>query len=132
VITIAGISLLAFASQNSVRYFGAFLINAGNAGCIPTVFAYAANNVVFHSKRSVQTAVQVSLGGIGGIIGTVAYRAQDAPRFIPGLSVTLGSQVLLIIVVLVTTIHFMRQNKMMREGKRTEYLEGQKGFYYTL
>ena len=56
VITIAGICLLAFARQNSVRYFGmsvceyrfamsisssgAFLTNAGNAGCIPTVFAY--------------------------------------------------------------------------------------------
>ena len=52
-----GICLLAFAEQNSVRYFGmvghrlllcrvlrtvagAFLVNAGNSGCIPTVLTY--------------------------------------------------------------------------------------------
>jgi len=39
--------------------------------------------------RSVQTAVQVSLGGIGAIVGTVAYRSQDAPRFIPGISMVM-------------------------------------------
>ena len=33
---------------------------------------------------SVQTAMQISFGGIGGIVGTVAYRAKDAPRYIPG------------------------------------------------
>jgi hypothetical protein len=33
----------------------------------------------------VQTAVQISLGGIGAIIGTVSFRAKDAPRFIPGM-----------------------------------------------
>ena len=31
-----------------------------------------------------QTAMQISLGGIGAIVGTVSYRTQDAPRFIPG------------------------------------------------
>ena len=35
-------------------------------------------------NRSVQTAVQISLAALGGIIGTVVFRAQDAPRFIPG------------------------------------------------
>ena len=61
----------------------------------------AANNVVSHSKRcglwsssnsyfdivrSVQTAIQISFAGLGAIIGTVVFRAQDAPRFIPGES----------------------------------------------
>jgi len=44
--------------------------------------------------RSVQTAVQVSLGGIGAIVGTVAYRAQDAPRFIPGISMMISKKLI--------------------------------------
>ena len=35
-------------------------------------------------SSSIQTAMQVSLGAIGAIVGTVVYRAQDAPRYIPG------------------------------------------------
>jgi len=131
VVCMCGICLLAFAKQNEVRYLGAFLTSAGYSGCIPTVLAYAANNVVSHSKRSVQTAMQISLSGIGGIVGTVVYRAKDAPRYIPGLATTLGSQVLLLMVVLATTTHFMRLNKRMREGIGKP-LEGQPGFYYTL
>jgi len=49
-----------------------------------------------------------------------------------GLATTLGSQVLLLTVLLATTIHFMRLNKQMREGKIGKPLEGQPGFYYTL
>lgn len=40
-------------------------------------------NILAH--RSVQTSIQISLGGIGAIVGTVSYRAKDAPRFIPGV-----------------------------------------------
>lgn len=49
-----------------------------------------------------------------------------------GLAVTLASQVVLLLVLATTTIHFMRLNKLVKEGKRKEPLEGQPGFYYTL
>jgi len=29
--------------------------------------------------------MQVSMGGIGAIVGTVSYRAKDTPRYIPGV-----------------------------------------------
>lgn len=49
-----------------------------------------------------------------------------------GLSVTIGAQILLSILIGITTIHFRRLNRQMREGKREQPLEGQPGFYYTL
>jgi len=107
-------------------------VTAGTAGYTPGLFAYAANNVVSHSKRSVQTAIQLSFDGLGGIIATVVFRAQDAPRFLPGLGAALGSQGLLLVVLLATTWHFARMNKLMRDGKLKKPLEGQPGFYYTL
>ncbi|PPQ87485.1 hypothetical protein CVT25_008221 [Psilocybe cyanescens] len=131
-VCLTGLCLTAFAKQNSVRYFGAYLINAGNSGVIPTILAYASNNVVSHTKRSVQTALTVSLGGIGGILATTVFRTQDAPHYFPGLGATIGSQVLLLTLLGATTLRFMWLNKAMREGKRKEPLEGQPGFYYTL
>ncbi|KAF8161310.1 major facilitator superfamily domain-containing protein [Crassisporium funariophilum] len=131
-VCLIGLCLTAFAKQNEVRYFGAFLINAGNSGAIPTILAYSSNNVVSHSKRSVQTAMTISLGAIGGILATTVFRAKDYPRYIPGLAVTIGSQILMLLLLALTTIHFTRLNRLMREGKRTKPLEGQPGFLYTL
>ena len=47
---------------------------------------WSSGNPYFDIVRSVQTASQISFGGLGAIIGTVIFRAQDAPRFIPGES----------------------------------------------
>jgi len=130
--SMVGIVLLAFAEAVSVRYFGSFLMAAGSSACTPGLLAYASNNVVSHSKRSVQTGLQLSMGGFGAIIATTVFRAQDAPRYIPGLVTTLVSQVLFLLVLLITTLHFYRQNKLMRSGALLKPLENQPGFYYTL
>ncbi|TFK44906.1 major facilitator superfamily domain-containing protein [Crucibulum laeve] len=131
-VCIAGLLITAFAKPHGVRYFGIFLTNAGNSGTIPGILAYAANNVVSHSKRSVQSALTVCLGGIGGIMASTVFRAQDAPRYLPGFGVTVGSQVLMLLILGCTTLHFRKLNRELREGKRTKPLEGQVGFFYTL
>ncbi|KAF9529668.1 major facilitator superfamily domain-containing protein [Crepidotus variabilis] len=132
IICTVGVTLLAFAKSNDVRYFGAFLNGIGNNGAIPTILAYSSNNVVSHSKRSVQTALLVTLGSFGGIIATNIYVAKDAPRYTKGLSVTMASQGLLLVILVILTLHFKRQNRLQREGKRSKPIEGQEGFYYTL
>jgi len=132
IVCMAGVSLTAFAKQNEVRYFGVFLTTIGNSGYVPTIIAYSSNNVVSHSKRTVQSAVTVAFGGVSGLIATNIFRTQDAPRYYPGLGAALGSQVLMLVLLLITTLHFSRQNKLMRAGKLSEPLQGQPGFYYTL
>ncbi|KAG6861105.1 hypothetical protein C0995_003834 [Termitomyces sp. Mi166 len=131
-ICIVGLCLTAFSHNGYVKYFGVFLLNAGNSGTIPGILAYASNNVVSQSKRSIQSALTVSMGGIGGIIASTVYRAKDAPHYLPGLGVTIGTQGLLILLVGITHIHFRRLNNNVREGKLREPLEGQPGFFYTL
>ncbi|KAG6889094.1 hypothetical protein C0992_006422 [Termitomyces sp. T32_za158] len=81
---------------------------------------------------SVQSALTVSMGGMGGIIASTVYRAEDAPRYLPGLGVTICAQGLLIFLVGVTHIHFRRLNQTAVEGKLEKPLEGQPGFLYTL
>ncbi|KAJ7169057.1 major facilitator superfamily domain-containing protein [Mycena crocata] len=131
-ISIIGLCLTAFASQNNVRYFGIFLLNAGSSGCIPSILAYSANNVVGSSKRSVSSALTVAFGGVGGIIASTVFREQDFPRYLPGLWVTLGAQFLLLFLVGATSLHFSRMNRLSRDGKLATPLEGQPGFFYTL
>ncbi|KXN87485.1 hypothetical protein AN958_08790, partial [Leucoagaricus sp. SymC.cos] len=131
-ICICGLCLMAFAKQNEVRYFGTFLTNIGNGGAAPGILAYSSNNVVSHSKRTVQSAVTVMLAGLSGIVATLVFRTKDAPRYIPGITTTVGCQVLLIVTVLVTSFHFWRQNRLLRQGKLVQPLEGQPGFFYTL
>ncbi|KAJ7668665.1 major facilitator superfamily domain-containing protein [Mycena polygramma] len=131
-ISIIGLCLTAFSHINSVRYFGIFLLNAGSSGCIPSILAYSANNVVGSSKRSVASALTVAFGGVGGIIASTVYREQDFPRYLPGLWVTLGAQFLLLFLVGVTSLHFVRMNRLARAGKLAGPLEGQPGFFYTL
>lgn len=72
------------------------------------------------------------MGGMGGIIASTVYRAKDAPRYLPGLGVTIGTQGLLILLVGVTHIHFRRLNRIALEGKLKKALEDQPGFLYTL
>ncbi|KAF9031255.1 MFS general substrate transporter [Hymenopellis radicata] len=131
-ICIVGCCLTAFHSSNHIRYLGTFLINIGSAGAIPGILAYGANNVVSQSKRSVQSALTSGFAGIGGIIASTVFREKDFPKYVPGLWVTIGSQIVLIITVLITMIHFSRLNRLMREGKLKEPIQGQPGFYHTL
>ncbi|KAJ6589874.1 major facilitator superfamily domain-containing protein [Mycena vulgaris] len=131
-ISITGLCLTAFSPKNSVRYFGIFLLNAGSSGCIPSILAYSANNVVGSSKRSISSALTIAFGGVGGIIASTVFREQDFPRYLPGLWVTLGAQFLLLFLVGATSLHFKRMNRLSREGKLAAPLEGQPGFFYTL
>ncbi|TFK29447.1 MFS general substrate transporter [Coprinopsis marcescibilis] len=132
VICIIGNGITAWHPNDHVRYFGVFLTNIGNAASIPTILAYSANNVVSHSKRSVQSSLMVAFGSIGGILAATCFRSQDIPRYIPGLIATMVSQALLIMVVAALTARHMYWNKQSREGKLAEPLEGQPGFFYTL
>ncbi|KAL0955861.1 hypothetical protein HGRIS_002063 [Hohenbuehelia grisea] len=132
IITAVGLILTAYAPQNSVRYFGTFLTNAGCSGCIPGILAYGANNVVSQSKRSVQSAVTVAFGGIGGIVASTVFREKDFPKYRPGLWATFGMQILMIALALITAAHFKRLNRLADEGKTKKPLEGREGFRYTL
>lgn len=80
-IEIIGVSVLGFASQNPARYFGAFLIIGGANANIALVLTYQANNIVGQWRRAFCSATIVGAGGMGGIIGSLTFRSQDAPDY---------------------------------------------------
>ncbi|ODH53318.1 hypothetical protein GX48_00514 [Paracoccidioides brasiliensis] len=86
VITIIGLPIMGFHSNSAVRYFGAFLGVAGANANVPLVMAYQANNIKGQWKRAFCSATLTGFGGIGGIAGSLIFRSQDKPTYIPGIS----------------------------------------------
>ncbi|KUL82318.1 hypothetical protein ZTR_09711 [Talaromyces verruculosus] len=126
---LVGLSLLGFASNNSVRYFGVFLATISANANIPAVLAYQANNIRGQWKRALASATLVMFGGLGGIIGSTIFRNVDSPNYHPGIIGTILSQALIIAIVSVLSLQFWRANKAANMGHRV--IEGEDNFRYT-
>lgn len=129
IVTIVGLALTGHAVNNGARYFGAFLGIAGAGGNVPGCLAYQSNNIRTNSKRSVGSALQIGFGSIGGIIASMSFRQQDAPRYIPGIWVAIGCQLLTLALIAIMSIFFKSENKKQKEEGKV--LEGCEGFRYT-
>ena len=83
-ICLTGIFIAVYCHNTGVRYFGLFLLAAGGNANVPTAMAYQANNIYGQWARAFGSATLVALGGIGGFAGSLVFRSQDAPRYLPG------------------------------------------------
>lgn len=105
-IALIGLPIAGFANNPWVRYFGIFVSVAAVNSCIPTIMTYQvsdnlmrtmtlayiskANNIRGQWKRAFCSASLTGIAGIGGISGSLVYRSQDAPGYVPGVSTTIG------------------------------------------
>ena len=85
VMALVGLPIMGFASSNGARYFGVFLVTAGANANVPGTMAYQANNIRGQWKRAFCSASLVGFGGIGGIAGSLVFRSQDSPKYLPGI-----------------------------------------------
>ncbi|KAJ7209757.1 major facilitator superfamily domain-containing protein [Mycena pura] len=129
-VSLVGWTLTGFAPSGVWRYGGLFLANAGSSGTVIGILAYSSNNIVSHSKRAIVSSVVISAGGVGGLIASNIFTQASAPRYLPGIVVTMISQVLLLAVLCATTLYFRKQNA--RAIQDSVQLEGHPGFLYTL
>jgi hypothetical protein len=82
---IIGLSILGWVTVPGVQYFGVFLVTSGSNANIPAILTYQANNIRGHWKRAFCSASIITLGGIGGVAGSMVFRTKDAPRYLPGV-----------------------------------------------
>ncbi|KAK5629517.1 hypothetical protein RRF57_005232 [Xylaria bambusicola] len=127
---IIGFSLLGFAKQDAVRYFGTFLATGAYVSNWAALSAYQANNITGQWKRAFTAATVTALNGAGGIAGSFIVRSQEAPWYPTAIWVSIGSHILIIAIVLAFTIYFYFANKLAASGKIV--LEGVEGFRYTI
>jgi hypothetical protein len=92
--------------------------------------ALQATNIRGQWRRAFCSATLTGLGGIGGIIGALIFRAQDAPRYIPGFIACIVASVLVIIIVIIMSFYFRRCNAQADRGERV--LLGDPNFRFTI
>ncbi|EXJ65767.1 uncharacterized protein A1O5_11008 [Cladophialophora psammophila CBS 110553] len=127
---IIGLPIMSLAKTSGVRYFGIFLVTAGSNSNTPAAVAYQANNIRGVWKRAFSSATLIAFGGIGGIIASTAYRAQDAPGYRPGIWTSFSLNCLNICIVGILTVYFRHCNRKADGGKMV--LEGLESFRYTI
>ncbi|EXJ89876.1 hypothetical protein A1O3_02943 [Capronia epimyces CBS 606.96] len=127
---LVGLPILGWASSAAARYFGTFLVAASGNAATPAVLTYQANNIRGHWKRAFCSATLVGFGGIGGIIGSLIFRSQDAPEYRPGLYGCMGCNACVIILVVINSIYFRLENSKADRGRKI--LEGDANFRYTI
>lgn len=79
---------------------------------------------------SLTLSFSVGFGGLGGIIGSLVFRQQDAPNYVPGFICAITSQVLILVITVALAVYFHFRNKKAEQGGRL--CEGTPGFFYTL
>jgi hypothetical protein len=129
VCTIAGFSMLGFASQVTVRYVGTYLATGAYVSNWAAMNAYQASNIVGQWKRATFAAAITACNGLGGIAGSFIVRQKEAPRYITAIWVSIGSHLMIICIVAIFSLHFLYANA--RVGKGKILLERTIGFRYT-
>ncbi|KAF2969609.1 hypothetical protein GQX73_g4024 [Xylaria multiplex] len=127
---IVGFSLLGFAKQDAVRYFGTFLATGAYVSNWAALSAYQANNITGQWKRAFTAVMTAALNGAGGIAGSFIVRSQEAPWYPTAIWVSIGSHILMIAIVIIFSVYFTFANKLAASGKIL--LEGVEGFRYTI
>ncbi|KJZ79475.1 hypothetical protein HIM_00944 [Hirsutella minnesotensis 3608] len=82
--------LIAVGNHRNLQYAALFLFATGAYTAMPIIVCWFNMNLGGHHRRAIGSAWQVGFGNLGGIIAVYIFQKKDGPRFVPGLSVSLG------------------------------------------
>ncbi|KAM0277374.1 hypothetical protein ACHAO9_012576 [Fusarium lateritium] len=132
-----GISMIGFTAMLSIphprfpglTYFFLFFITAGLYPSIIGCISWIGNNLAPSFKRAIGMALLISIGNLGGAVGSNIYLQAQAPHYWLGYGFALG--IMSLAVISTIALHFATQriNKrraMMSEDEvRAKYTHGQ-------
>ncbi|KAI1824041.1 major facilitator superfamily domain-containing protein [Xylaria intraflava] len=93
-----------------LSYAAVFFAAGGIYPASGLVLSWPTINVSGQTKRATSTAMQISIGNIGAVIGTQLYRDGDGPRFVLGHSFALGYLLANVLVVAFLAVVLRREN----------------------
>ena len=126
---IIGFVMLGFPSQVTVRYVGTFLATGAYVSNWAALSTYQANNIRGQWKRATVAAAVSACNGLGGIAGSYIVRQPEAPRYMTAIWTSIGSHLLMVMLVGICTSFFWVANRRAKRGKTV--IEGVQGFRYT-
>lgn len=112
----------------AASYVGTFFAAAGIYPSTALALSLPAINVSGQTKRATATAMQITIGNLGAILGTQLYRTETAPRYVLGHSFALGYLCLNVCVAVLTWWALNRENKkrdvLEEQGVQPQTQEG--------
>jgi hypothetical protein len=109
------ILLTAPTSKPGVSYLGTIFAAAGIYPSTAIVLSWPAANVSGQSKRATATAMTITIGNLGAVLGTQLYRPNTSPRWHLGHGFALGYLCCNILVVNVLWACLRKENAKKRE-----------------
>ncbi|KAI9711067.1 MAG: hypothetical protein M1812_007261 [Candelaria pacifica] len=109
-----------------VRLLAVYFVVVGVYIVQPITIVWLANNMGGHYKRAFGSAMQIGLGNVGGIIGSLIYMTKEAPRYPSGYGTAMGT---LIFAGVLSTGFFLglrAENKKRDRGERNHRFEQSK------
>jgi len=100
-----------------VSYTGTIFAAAGIYPSTAIVLSWPAANVSGQSKRATATAMTITIGNLGAVLGTQLYRPATSPRWYLGHSFALGYLVANVGVATTLWILLRRENKRKLSGQ---------------
>ncbi|RYC58785.1 hypothetical protein CHU98_g7413 [Xylaria longipes] len=98
-------------ARPGMSYVAVFFAAGGIYPATALVLSWPTINVSGQTKRAIATAMQISIGNIGAVLGTQLYRTHDGPRFIVGHSFALGYLLANAIVVTILALILKKENE---------------------
>ncbi|KAG9686416.1 MFS general substrate transporter, partial [Aureobasidium melanogenum] len=95
----------------AASYVGTFFAAAGIYPSTALALSLPAINVSGQTKRATATAMQITIGNLGAILGTQLYRTETAPRYVLGHSFALAYLCLNVCVAVLTWWTLNKENK---------------------
>lgn len=108
--TSVGLAIVLGSTVNAVRYFGVFILCMGiyvNAAC--NCLWLSGNNGNYY-KRATALGINLFFGSGSGLVSGQIFTSKDKPRYIKGLSLCLGFQVLSLILTFIQFLLYRREN----------------------
>jgi hypothetical protein len=108
-----------------VAYTGTIFAAAGIYPSTAIVLSWPAANVSGQSKRATATAMTITIGNLGAVLGTQLYRPNTSPRWFLGHGFALGYLVANIGVASVLWILLNKENRVKEQRRANGELGGE-------
>ncbi|KAH8589733.1 MFS nicotinic acid transporter-like protein [Bisporella sp. PMI_857] len=108
-----------------VAYTGTIFAAAGIYPSTAIVLSWPAANVSGQSKRATATAMTITIGNLGAVLGTQLYRPNTSPRWFLGHGFALGYLVANIGVASVLWILLNKENRVKEQRRANVELGGE-------
>ncbi|KAK1713010.1 major facilitator superfamily domain-containing protein [Colletotrichum acutatum] len=123
-VALCGYVMILASKSSNVRYGGTFLIATGVFPGSAMIMGWLSNNLAPHYVRATGVGLLIGLANTSAFPATFIYLQKDAPDYVLGHSVCVGSLVLCCATVCLQMLYCRWENSKREQGDRDERLHG--------